>query len=268
VRPGTPVRLRLVNTSDNATEDVEPRVLSLAGTPAKIAAIDGVDVNGATDLSDLRLEMAIGGRYDVTFTMPDHPVRLTDELNPSAGLILSPDGTGVIPPVRTDAPVFDPARYGTPATTPFDASSRFDRTFRLILDDGPGFVDGRLTFPPTINGAVFPDTPTLMVREGDLVKTTIVNRGHLDHPMHLHGHHALVLTRDGQPVTGSPWWTDTLEVKPGETYDIAFRADNPGIWMDHCHNLQHAVDGMVMHLAYDGVTSPFAVGHGTANQPE
>ena len=55
--------------------------------------------------------------------------------------------------------------------------------------------------------------------------------------MHLHGHHAVVLSRDGEPATGSPWWVDSLEVEDGETYEIAFVADNPGIWMDHCHNL-------------------------------
>ena len=61
--------------------------------------------------------------------------------------------------------------------------------------------------------------------------------------MHLHGHHVLVLSRDGVPATGSPWWTDTLNVRPGESYVVAFRADNPGIWMDHCHNLPHAAEG-------------------------
>ncbi|WP_411249583.1 multicopper oxidase domain-containing protein [Shouchella clausii] len=38
-----------------------------------------------------------------------------------------------------------------------------------------------------MNGKTFPDTPTLMVKEGDLVKTTFVNRSFADHPMHLHG---------------------------------------------------------------------------------
>jgi FtsP/CotA-like multicopper oxidase with cupredoxin domain len=61
---------------------------------------------------------------------------------------------------------------------------------------------------------------------------------------------------------------DTLNVAPGETYEVAFRADNPGIWMDHCHNLEHAAVGMTMHLGYDGVSTPFEVGRGTPNQPE
>ncbi len=107
-----------------------------------------------------------------------------------------------------------------------------------------------------------------MVREDDLVKVTIVNRGSVDHPMHLHGHHMLVLSRNNETVSGSLWWSDTLDVAPGETYEVAFRADSPGIWMDHCHNLQHAVVGMTMHLAYEGVTTPYAIGKATHNHPE
>lgn len=112
----------------------------------------------------------------------------------------------------------------------------------------------------TINGKLYPNTPMLMVSEGDRVKTTFVNRSYSHHPMHLHGHKMLVLTRNGKAATGSPWWTDTLNVAPGETYEVAFKADNPGIWMDHCHNLDHATNGMMMHLQYDNVYTPFS-GH-------
>jgi plastocyanin len=55
--------------------------------------------------------------------------------------------------------------------------------------------------------------------------------------------------------SGSPWWTDSLDVAPGEVYEVAFKADNPGIWMDHCHNLWHAEMGMTMHLSYEGITN-------------
>lgn len=119
-----------------------------------------------------------------------------------------------------------------------------------------------------INGRLHPETPVLVVRDGDLVRVTIINRSPDDHPMHLHGHTALVLARNGQPTTGSPWWADTLNVAPGETYDIAFRADNPGIWMDHCHNLEHAAAGMTTHVAYEGVHTPFRAGKATGNTPE
>jgi FtsP/CotA-like multicopper oxidase with cupredoxin domain len=107
-----------------------------------------------------------------------------------------------------------------------------------------------------------------MVKRGDRVKMTIRNDTGKVHPMHLHGHHLLVLSRDGKPVTGSPWWVDTLNVLADEEYVVAFRADNPGIWMDHCHNLKHARDGLTMHVAYEGVTTPFRLGDGPENHPE
>jgi FtsP/CotA-like multicopper oxidase with cupredoxin domain len=268
VAPGTPVRLRLVNT------DSYPVTFSLTGTPFKVAAIDGTDLNAPTNLTDTRLKLAAGGRYDVTFTMPSRPVRLgvpgamsfADE-NPDLGLLLSSDGKGDVPTLAS-GPEFAPASYGKPAPTPFDASSDFDREFAVVLDNRPGFYDGLFNGLWTINGEVFPDTPMQMVREGDLVKTTLVNRSFMDHPMHLHGHHVLVLSRNGEPVNGSPWWADTLNVAPGESYEVAFRADNPGIWMDHCHNLDHAAQGMTMHLGYEGVTTPFKVGEETGNRPE
>ncbi len=86
--------------------------------------------------------------------------------------------------------------------------------------------------------------------------------------MHLHGHHAVVVSRNGVPTTGSPWWFDSLDVETGSRYVIAFVADNPGIWMDHCHNLRHAADGLLAHLAYTGVTEPYVIGGPAGNNPE
>ena len=55
----------------------------------------------------------------------------------------------------------------------------------------------------------------------------------------------------------------------GETYDIAFVADNPGIWMDHCHNLPHAAEGLVAHLMYDGRDRAVPIGAARRdNHPE
>jgi FtsP/CotA-like multicopper oxidase with cupredoxin domain len=163
---------------------------------------------------------------------------------------------------------FNPGTYGRPAPTPFDAESRFDRSFVLRVGRKPGFFDGRPGMQWTINGGIYPDVPSFVVEVGDLVKVTVENDTDSVHPMHLHGHHALVLSRDGQAVTGSPWWTDTLSVEANERYELAFRADNPGLWMDHCHNLKHAAEGLTMHVVYAGVSTPFEVGGGVHNHPE
>ncbi len=73
--------------------------------------------------------------------------------------------------------------------------------------------------------------------------------------------------RHGVPATGAPC-ADSLDVGHGETYDVVFLADNPGIWMDHCHNLPHAVEGLMTHLMYEGVTTPFLLGTASGNEPE
>jgi FtsP/CotA-like multicopper oxidase with cupredoxin domain len=260
VVPGTPVRLRLVN-SDNTRQ-----TFRLGGTPFRVLAIDGGDLNAPQVLSDTDLVLGGGGRYDVAFTMPGGPVTVALD-RAAARLVLSPDGRsdGSEP---SEGPRFDPTGYGRPAPTPFGTASRFDRTFRLELGQKLGFFDGKPGRHWTLNGGIFPDVPVFIVQRGDLVKVEVVNDTGSVHPMHLHGHHMLVLSRDGKAVSGSPWWSDTLDVAPHERYEVAFRADNPGLWMDHCHNLRHAGDGLTMHLAYAGVTTPFTVGGAGHNHPE
>ncbi|WP_433429256.1 multicopper oxidase family protein [Nonomuraea sp. CA-141351] len=265
VAPGTQVRLRLINA------DNEARGYALSGTPFRVSAIDGTDLSGPSDITGKSLFVAGGGRYDLTFTMPNGPVQLTitedENGNGSPAVLLSPDGAGEVRPI-TPGPTLDPTGYGTPTKTPFGAASHFDRQFTMLLSQGFGFYDGQIMLKRTINGTVFPSVPSLVVRKGDLVKVTFLNRSFSQHPMHLHGHHMLVLSRNGTPSTGSPWWTDTLQVSPGERYEVAFRADNPGLWMDHCHNLEHAAQGMTMHLMYEGYTTPYQVGSATGNNPE
>jgi FtsP/CotA-like multicopper oxidase with cupredoxin domain len=260
IAPGTRVRLRLINT------DNTPRRFSVAGTRFLVVAIDGTDLNEPSLIENEILEIAGGGRVDIAFAMPDGPVWVSLE-DTDAGLALNANGRST-PLVDVPGTEFDPASYGLPAVTPFDASSRFDRRFELTIGRWPGFLDGRPGLQWTINGGVFPHVPVFVVEQGDLVHVTITNDTKAVHPMHLHGHHLLVLSRDGVPVSGSPWWVDTLDVEAGERYEVAFRADNPGIWMDHCHNLRHAADGLTMHLTYAGVTTPFEIGGTPHNEPE
>ncbi|MFI6323671.1 multicopper oxidase family protein [Nonomuraea sp. NPDC050556] len=257
---GSKVRLRLVDTAPT------PRYLTVDGTSFQVTAVDGNPINQPSALSKVRLTLGGGGRYDLEFTMPDGPVRITESEADTAGLLISPDGTGDLAPTP-NAPEFDLAAYGKPSTTPFGPASDFDRTFTFVFDNRPGFYNGSFTFLWTINGKVFPDIPTPVVRKGELVKMRFVNRSHLDHPMHLHGHTMLLLSRNGRPVTGSPVWLDTVDVQQGDVTEVGFLADNPGVWMDHCHNLLHAKAGQVMHLMYDNVTSPFESGSSTPNNP-
>jgi FtsP/CotA-like multicopper oxidase with cupredoxin domain len=260
VEPGSRVRLRLVN-SDNT-----PRRFSIAGTRFRVVALDGTELNQPAPIEHEILEVPGGGRADVALTMPQAPVWLS-LVDTKVGIAFNAGGRPAPSPEGPET-VFDPLTYGEPAAVPFDGSSRFDRRFELTIGRWPGFLDGRPGLQWTINGGIFPHVPVFVVEEGDLVHVTITNDTKAVHPMHLHGHHLLVLSRDGVAVSGSPWWVDTLDVDAGERYEVAFRSDNPGIWMDHCHNLRHAADGLTMHVAYAGVTTPFEVGAASHNEPE
>jgi FtsP/CotA-like multicopper oxidase with cupredoxin domain len=258
VAAGTRVRLRVINTDD------VPQELALSGSPFRLVAVDGADLNDPAEVSRKRLRLPAGGRYDLTFTMPANPTVLLIGNDRTTGLTLRSAGAAVASQDSDTAgwPMLDLFSYGAPAPTPFDANTRFDRRFTLVLDRGLAFVDSRPAYAHTVNGRAFPAIPVQWVRDGDLVEMTVVNRGQATHPWHLHGHRVLVLTRDGHAPTGSPLWLDTFDVRPGEVWQVAFRAINPGLWMNHCHNLSHADQGMALHLAYEGVTSSI---HGGAH---
>lgn len=234
VQAGTPVRLRLINT-DSTTHRY-----ALAGAPFRVAAIDGYDLRGPTPLVDTAVLIPAGGRYDLVFTAPATPVALfVDGREVYA--------TGPVSAATDGWPVLDPLGYGAAAPAPW---SRFDKTFTLVLDRGLDLRGLLPRYAHTVNGAADPDIPPQVVRFGDVVRFTIVNRSQVVHPWHLHGHHVLVLARDGRPAAGSPLWLDSFDVRPGEVWQVAFRADNPGMWANHCHNLAHADAGMTLHLMY------------------
>jgi FtsP/CotA-like multicopper oxidase with cupredoxin domain len=101
----------------------------------------------------------------------------------------------------------------------------------LILNDGMhGF---------TINGKGFPATQPFTAKLGDKIRVRYMNEGMMIHPMHLHGMHMTVIDKDGwaQP---QPWKCDTLNIAPGERWDVIINCNNPGTWAFHCHILGHA----------------------------
>jgi FtsP/CotA-like multicopper oxidase with cupredoxin domain len=256
VAAGTRLRVRVVNT-DNALVRT-----GLVGAPFKVVAVDGRELQGPTPTTDA-FPLAAGARVDLDVTVPATGVRLDAG---GTSVALAPSGvTPSADPLPTAT--VDLLTYGTSADLGLGVANP-DRTFEYRIGRRPGFLDGVPGLWWTINGHKFPDVPMFVVTKGDVVKMTISNTSGQSHPMHLHGHHAAVLSRNGVKSTGTPWWVDTLEVGDKETYEIAFLADNPGVWMDHCHNLPHASQGLMTHLMYEGVSTPYEIGGDAANEPE
>ncbi|MEU4190640.1 multicopper oxidase family protein [Kribbella sp. NPDC026611] len=254
--PGPTARVRLINT-DNG-----PMAIWVDGAPYKVLAVDGTDVNAPTEVTGKAVLVTAGGRIDLEVPTAK-AVRIGLGGGPTTLVIGDGDApTGTEPRDRVDL-----LTYGAPKALAFDPA-KATRVFRYDIGRQVGFFDGKPGLWWTINGHQYPDVPMFVVSEGDVVRMTIKNTSGQVHPMHLHGHHVVVLSRNGVKATGSPWWTDSLNVEDKETYEVAFVADNPGVWMDHCHNLPHAAQGLMTHLMYTGVSTKFHLGGGPANQPE
>lgn len=247
--PGKSVRLRLINAYS------EVQWIGVAGAEFRVISIDGQDLNGPGVLREQWIPIGGGQRYDVLFTMPaDGQVKVYSKEHKAWNIML---GSGPIPePLSKDAPQFDFTNYGTPLADGITNDMKFDRVYDLKL----GILD--------INGKKFHEIPPLLVKEGEWIKIRFKHTFGGPHPMHLHGHLFKILTKNGKPLMGSPIYADSVLLFSGEEYEVAFQADNPGLWMEHCHNLGHAANGMTMMVNYEGMTTPFRVGTRTGNLPD
>lgn len=105
-----------------------------------------------------------------------------------------------------------------------------------------------------INGIPYWESEPIEARLGETHIWNIVNDTAFAHPFHLHGYFFQVLDEDRILQ-----WKDTVDVPAESSLRIAVRFDErPGMWMYHCHILDHADSGMMGHLwvAADGETQP------------
>ncbi len=99
----------------------------------------------------------------------------------------------------------------------------------------------------SINDEIWPFNQALMVKQGDLEIWEIESPPEMDHPFHLHGMFFQVLGDDGKPDL-TRGWKDTVNVKRGTRLRLAVRYEPLGMWMFHCHILEHAERGMMGEL--------------------
>lgn len=111
--------------------------------------------------------------------------------------------------------------------------------------DMPMILNDAGTIGLSLNGKSFPATEPLVLNQGEWASITYYNEGLQSHPMHLHQFPQLVYAKDGFPLD-QPYYADTINIAPGERYTVLFRADDAGVWVWHCHILNHVerADGM------------------------
>ncbi len=78
------------------------------------------------------------------------------------------------------------------------------------------------------------------------------------HPMHVHGVMFQVYARNGNTnlSPNDKGWKDTVLVNPNETVQVLVKfTDYSGIYLLHCHNLEHEDDGMMLNIKINQPTS-------------
>jgi FtsP/CotA-like multicopper oxidase with cupredoxin domain len=267
VQEGEKVKLRLINAGFMSHK------IHLHGHDFKVTSTDGQPINDPQLIQDQLISIAPGERYDIEF-IADNPGEWLLECHgdmdgtPGMKLKIQYENSSVNKDKANDKeklPLFDLTTYGKNKDLEFSLDQQYDLEYTMELNTK---MDGEETVY-TINGKTFPETEKLQVKTGDLVKVKLVNDSETDeHPMHLHGHFFQVLSKNGKPLAGSPVVKDTLNLKPGEEYIIAFKADNPGNWMFHCHDLHHASAGMVTQLMFTDYKTDFTPDPDANNKPE
>ena len=96
-----------------------------------------------------------------------------------------------------------------------------------------------------VNGVAFEDSEPIMAHVGETQVWTVSNTIDFAHPFHLHGFFFQVLSPTAGPLDPLEW-KDTVNVPVDGTVQLVVRYDDrPGMWMFHCHILDHAEAGMM-----------------------
>ncbi|MFF4352924.1 multicopper oxidase family protein [Streptomyces sp. NPDC001530] len=236
-RPGDRIRLRIIN----AGGDTAFRV-ALGGHEMTVTHTDGYPVEH-TRTDALLLGMA--ERYDVLITAKDGVfplVALAEGKNAKALAVLR-TGSGTRPhasvyPRELDGQVV-PARRLVPHESVALCDRKPDRELRIRLTGSMRRFDWAFDHQPYSVEQRHP------VRQGERVRLTLINATNMWHPMHLHGH---TFALKGINAIGAR--KDTSFVLPHNKLVVDFNADNPGLWMLHCHNQYHSESGMMTILGY------------------
>lgn len=129
--------------------------------------------------------------------------------------------------------------------TPDDPAVNSEAPVRHVTMDDHDKINGlrfsmeRIDMKQTLNS----------VEYWDVTNTNNSASGML-HPFHIHGAHFLVVSRNGQKPNPNEInvYKDTIEVGPGETVRLKVYFQNTGVFMYHCHIIEHEDAGMMAQI--------------------
>jgi manganese oxidase len=180
--------------------------------------------------------IAPGGSYVYDFTVERHG---TFFYHPHA----NPDRTQAL------------GLYGALIIDPANAADEVPADHDYIVELQEWLMREGLTYPAmpmeggqpnyfTINGRAYPVTDTIHMKVGETLKVRFIgtNNGFI-HPMHIHGGPFQVVARDGETLPPElRYLADTVNVGPGQRYDVIWTARRPGKWLVHCHIPHHTTN--------------------------
>ncbi|MGW3991156.1 multicopper oxidase family protein [Streptomyces sp. NPDC004830] len=238
-RPGDRIRVRIIN----AGAETAFRVV-LGGHTMTVTHTDGYPVqHRRTDA----LLVGMAERYDVLVTARDGVFPLVALAEGKRGRALAVLRTGkgarTLPPVTARPDELDGRTVAARRLVPDESVAleerEPDRELRIRITGGMERYDwgfDHRAYSPQRRHAV---------RAGERVRLTLINATDMWHPMHLHGHTFALTGLDGAGAR-----KDTAIVLPHRKLVVDLDADNPGLWMLHCHNLYHSESGMMTVLGY------------------
>jgi FtsP/CotA-like multicopper oxidase with cupredoxin domain len=174
-----------------------------------------------------------GGTYNYEFTVSQHG---TYFYHPHA----KPDRTQAL------------GLYGALIIDPTNPSDELAADHDYIIQMQEWLLREGLTYPAmpmdgmqpnyfTINGKSYPSTEVIPMKVGETLKVRFIgtHNGFI-HPMHIHGGPFEVVARDGETIPATArFLADTVNVGPGQRYDVIWKARRPGKWLIHCHIPHH-----------------------------
>jgi FtsP/CotA-like multicopper oxidase with cupredoxin domain len=237
VRAGKQQRWRIINAS-------RARYFNIGLRDHRFVRLGGDNGLAARSSDEYSLKVTPGERADAVFTPADAPgSRRTVYWSP----VNRGYGTQF---ARTREAILEIETVGLPAVTPaaiprdlrafepVDVTGATERTINLTIAMRSNKVE------MGIDGRPYPNNEPMVAHIGETQIWRIVNDTDFSHPFHLHGYFFRVL--DDALV---PEWKDTVDVPTKSELRIAIAFDErPGMWMYHCHILDHAEVGMMGHL--------------------
>lgn len=237
-KPGDRIRIRIINAGSETAFRV-----ALGGHDMTVTHTDGYPVkHQRTDA----LLVGMAERYDVLVTAKDgvFPFVALAEGKPGKALALLRTDKGrnlPAPDVRPSELDREcvPARRLVPAESVAMDERKPDRDLRIRITGTMKKYDWGFDHTP------YDVRQRHAVRAGERVRLTLINATDMWHPMHLHGHTFAVTGLNSEGAR-----KDTTIVLPHRKLVLDFDADNPGLWMLHCHNQYHSESGMMTVLGY------------------